>query len=112
VQVLVRFRWFDTLLLTAAAFFSSGTLAAMSLAPKADSSGLAVIFAPWTSAQETMTRATEAGGRFVRFGAFNFIAIVEPRSSDYTDRLREAWLLADPAALAACFNPVKADVGK
>lgn len=107
MQISIRFRWFDTLLLGAAAFFSFGIVAAMSLAPKADSEGVAVIFAPWTSASETMTRATEAGGLFVRFGAFDFIAVVEPLGRDYSARLRGAWLLADPAALAACLKPVK-----
>jgi hypothetical protein len=109
VQFSSRLRWFDALLLTAAAFFSVVTVAAISLAPKDNATGIAVIFAPWTSASDAMTRAVEPGGRFVRFGAFDFIAVVEPAGSEYAYRVRSngAWLLADPAALAACLKPFK-----
>ncbi|MBK8008233.1 MAG: hypothetical protein IPK23_07200 [Rhizobiales bacterium] len=102
-----RPRWFDVALLTAAALFSFGLVAAMSLAPKKESTGVAVIFAPWTSAREALALAAEAGGRFVRFGAYDFIAIIETEDHDYARRAREkgAWFVADPAALAACMRP-------
>lgn len=65
------------------------------------------MFAPWTSASEALSRATAPGGRFVRFGAFDFIAVVEPEAGGYAERVRAngAWLLADPMALAACLKP-------
>lgn len=108
VKSSVRFRWFDGLLLSFAALASFVTITAMTLAPKSDTDGVAVIFSPWTDAAEAMSRSVEAGGRFVRFGAFGFIAIVEPASSEYARfaRMHGAWLLADPSALAACLKPL------
>jgi len=107
VKSSVRFRWFDAVLLSAAAAASFFAITAMTLAPKSDSAGVAVIFSPWTGAAEAMSRSVEAGGRFVRFGAYDFIAIVEPAGSDYARlaRMNGAWLLADPSALAACLKP-------
>lgn len=109
MQASSRFRWFDTLLLAGAAFFSLAAVAAIALAPKDNSSGVAVIFAPWTNAAETMTRSVQTGVRFVRFGAFDFIAVVETGGANHARILSEsgAWLLADPAALAACLKPFK-----
>ncbi|MBX3514838.1 MAG: hypothetical protein KF826_03255 [Xanthobacteraceae bacterium] len=104
----VRFRWFDAVLLSAAAFFSFAIAAMPMLTPKDQSAnGLAVIFAPWTAAPEALAFATEAGARFVRFGAFDFIAIVEPQSEHYASQALErgAWFVADPVALAACLKP-------
>ena len=103
------FRWFDTLLLAGAALFSLAAVAVITLAPKENAEGVAVIFAPWTSAAETMARSVQPGGRFVRFGAFDFIAVIEPNGGTHAQVLREsgAWLLADPAALAACLRPFK-----
>ncbi len=94
-------------MLTAAAFFSFVAIAAATIAPKNEGEGVAVIFAPWTDAHDSLSRAVDAGGRFVRFGAFDFIAIVEPEAAEYALRVRSkgAWLLADPSALAACLKP-------
>jgi len=75
-------------------------------APRSLDSGVAVIFSPWTPANEALSRSSDAGGRFVRFGAFPFIAVVMPDDPDYVDRVlrRGAWFAFDPAALAACFG--------
>lgn len=103
----VRFRWFDAALLGAAALLSMSAAAAMALAPKRDAAGVAVIFAPWTAAEDSLSRAVGAGGRFVRFGGLEFVAVVEPEAPDYAARARAngAWLIADPVALAACLKP-------
>lgn len=106
MQFPVRFRWLDVLLLVAVALFSSGALAKLHLAPKEESDSIAVVFSPWTSAAETFVRASEAGGRFVRFGAFDFIAIVELRPSE-AEQIKSAWLILDPVALAACLKPLR-----
>jgi hypothetical protein len=89
------------------AFASIVAVATFSIAPKQNTSAVAVIFSPWTDAAEAMSRSVESGGRFVRFGAFDFIAIVEPESGEYARRVRDAgaWLLADPVTLAACLRP-------
>jgi hypothetical protein len=76
------------------------------LVPNNPTAGVAVVYAPWTPANETMVRAVEAGARFVRFGGFQFIAVVMPERPDYVDRVMKdsAWLAVDPQALAACLG--------
>ena len=56
------------------------------LAPRDAASGVAVIYAPGTTAAETVVRSVGAGARFVRFGGFDFIAIVMPEAPDYVQR--------------------------
>jgi hypothetical protein len=80
--------------------------AAMLAAPPSIERGVAVIFSPWTPANEALSQSSAAGGRFVRFGAFPFIAVVVPDDDGYVDRVRRrgAWFAFDPAALAACLG--------
>lgn len=74
------------------------------LTPQDPVQGVAVVFAPWTPANQTLSQAVAGGGRFVRFGGLPFIAIVIPDDAKYQDRMfgAGAWLLVDPRALAAC----------
>ena len=76
------------------------------LVPDHPATGVAVVYAPWTPANETMLRAVSAGARFVRFGGFSFIAVVMPERPDYVEQVMKgsAWLAADPQALAACLK--------
>ncbi len=87
--------------LTLGAFVAS---ARIGLLPLKSDDGVAVMFAPWTSAADSMTQATDSGGRFVRFGGLPFVAIVMPADRTYADRMlsRGAWLVMDPKFLAAC----------
>jgi hypothetical protein len=80
--------------------------AALLAAPQSVDRGVAVIFSPWTPADEALSQSSAAGGRFVRFGAFPFIAVVVPDDDGYVDRVlrRGAWFALDPAALAACLG--------
>jgi hypothetical protein len=89
------------------ACLSLGTLyagARVGLTSRDPSQGVAVIFAPWTAAENTLSRAVEGGGRFVRFGGLPFIAVVMPDNANYPDRMLDAgaWLVVDPQTLAAC----------
>jgi hypothetical protein len=74
------------------------------LTPHDPASGVAVIYAPGTSAAQTVVRSVGAGARFVRFGGFDFIAIVIPETPDYVQRALagSALLAVDPQVLAAC----------
>jgi hypothetical protein len=74
------------------------------LLPSNPAAGVAVVYPPWTAADETMARAVGAGARFVRFGGFDFIAIVMPDAPDYVDRVLagSALLAVDPQVLTAC----------
>jgi hypothetical protein len=96
--------------ITALAFLSIGTLyatARMGLAPRDPQSGVAVVFAPWTSPQTALTRTVDAGARFVRFGGPGFITVAVADDSGYPDRALAsgAWLVVDPQILAACLPP-------
>ena len=86
------------------ALASFAVILRVGLLPADPKEGVAVIYAPWTPADQTMMRAVDAGARFVRFGGFNFIAIVMPERPDYVERvLADSALLAvDPQVLAAC----------
>ncbi|MBS0536327.1 MAG: hypothetical protein JSR72_19935 [Proteobacteria bacterium] len=78
--------------------------ARIGLAPQNPENGVAVIFAPWTSSQASIERATSDGSRFIRFGGFDSIVVMMPEHTDYTDRMLErgAWFVVDPKVLAAC----------
>jgi len=78
--------------------------ARVGLAPRDPAQGVAVIFAPWTAAEKTLTQAVAGGSRFVRYGGMPFIAVVIPDNARYPDRMLNAgaWLVVDPQALAAC----------
>ena len=104
LPALVAFRWLDLWLIAILAVGSFGAILRISMLPANASAGVAVIYAPWTTADQTMIRAVSAGARFVRFGGFDFIAIVMPEQPDYVDRvLADSALLAvDPQVLAGC----------
>jgi len=104
LPALVAFRWLDLWLIAILAVGSFGAILRIGMLPANASAGVAVIYAPWTTADQTMIRAVSAGARFVRFGGFDFIAIVMPEQPDYVDRvLADSALLAvDPQVLAGC----------
>jgi hypothetical protein len=101
---LFEFRWLDLWLIAVLAVGSFGAILRIGLQPAEPSAGVAVIYAPWTTADQTMVRAVSAGARFVRFGGFDFIAIVVPEQPDYVASvLADSALLAvDPQVLAGC----------
>jgi hypothetical protein len=103
----VRARWLiDALVLAIVSIGALYATARVSLVPHDPGRGVAVVFAPWTSAESTLTRTVEAGGRFVRFGGASFIGIAVPEDGDYSARAfaAGAWLVLDPKALAACLS--------
>lgn len=88
------------------ALISTFAVARIGLEPSDPSRGVGVIFAPWTDANATLTRAAAAGGRIVRFGGPSFVVVVEPESADYVLRVKAAGALfiVDPRIIAACFS--------
>jgi hypothetical protein len=94
----------DFWLLAVLAVASFATILRVGLLPGDQSAGVAVIYAPWTTADQTISRSVSAGARFVRFGGFNFIAVVMPEERGYVDRVLagSALLAVDPKVLAAC----------
>jgi hypothetical protein len=104
LPTLVAFRWLDLWLIAILAVGSFGAILRIGMLPANASGGVAVIYAPWTTADQTMIRAVSAGARFVRFGGFDFIAIVVPEEPDYVERVLagSALLAVDPQVLAGC----------
>jgi hypothetical protein len=98
------FRWLDLWLIAILAVGSFGAILRIGLLPADASAGVAVIYAPWTTADQTVVRAVGAGARFVRFGGFDFIAIVMPEKPDYVENVLagSALLAVDPQVLAGC----------
>jgi hypothetical protein len=101
------FRWLDLGLIAILALASFAAILRVGLGPANPDAGVAVIYAPWTTADQTMIRAVGAGARFVRFGGFDFIAIVMPERPDYVARVLagSALLAVDPQVLAGCLGP-------
>jgi len=104
LPTLVAIRWLDLWLIAILAVGSFAAVLRVGLRPAKPDAGVAVIYAPWTTADQTMVRAVGAGARFVRFGGFDFIAIVMPEQPDYVANvLADSALLAvDPQVLAGC----------
>jgi hypothetical protein len=97
-------RWLDLWLIAILAVGSFAAILRIGLLPADPGAGVAVIYAPWTTADQTMIRAVSAGARFVRFGGFDFIAIVIPEQPDYVAiaLAGSALLVVDPQVLAGC----------
>ncbi len=104
LPTLFALRWLDLWLIAILAVGSFGAILRIGLLPADPGAGVAVIYAPWTTADRTVIRAVGAGARFVRFGGFDFIAIVMPERPDYVERVLagSALLAVDPQVLAGC----------
>ena len=102
----LRRHWIDIAALAILSIVALSITARFALAPRAPELGVAVIFAPWTSPEQTLVRTVEAGARFVRFGGPGFVAVAIPDDRDYPARARAAgaWLVVDPKVVAACLS--------
>ena len=89
---------FEAALLGLLSISALGLTMRTTLVPRDESQGVAVVFAPWVTDAAAMTRAAEAGARFVRFGEVPFVAVVVPNVDGYASRI-----LADGALLSS--NP-------
>ena len=98
------FRWLDLWLIAILAVASFAAILRIGLQPANPGAGVAVVYAPWTTADQTLVRAVGAGARFVRFGGFDFIAVVMPERPDYVANVLagSALLAIDPLILAGC----------
>jgi len=74
------------------------------LRPRDPLAAMAVVFAPWISAEDAVIRATAQGGSILRLGAISSIVVVSPPDNGYVDRVfaEGALLVLDPLVLAAC----------
>lgn len=101
-----RRHWIDIAALAVLSIVTLGITARVTLTPRAPELGVALIFAPWTTPEQTLARTVEAGARFVRFGGPGFVAVAIPDDRDYPARARAAgaWLIVDPKIVAACLS--------
>ena len=99
-------RVFDTAIMAAVSLGTLLVTAQAALKPVHPETGVAVIYAPWTDFDDAFRRAVGAGARFVRAGGVPFVVVVVPEDSGFEQRVRAGgpWMLADPVALAGCFN--------
>ncbi len=99
-------RVFDTALMAVVSLGALLVTAQAALKPSNPENGVAVIYSPWTGFDDAFRQSVEAGSRFVRAGGVSFIVVVVPDDSGFEQRARAggAWMLADPVALAGCFN--------
>jgi hypothetical protein len=112
LEILMSSLWVSSTARALGNFFIVAPLCAMSFAavlrfgalPRDPMAGVAVVFPPWTTSDQTFARAVGAGAKFVRFGGFDFIAIVRPDDSEYVERIfsDHAILALDPQFLAGC----------
>src|SRR5689334_18644126 len=105
-QASSRRHWIDIAALAVLSIVALGFTARIALEPRAPELGVAVIYAPWTSSEQTLARTVDAGARFVRFGGPSFVAVAVPDDRDYPARARAAgaWLVVDPKVVAACLS--------
>jgi len=99
-------RLFDLSLIAIVALASLMVVLRVGLSPAYPEAGVAVVYPPWTAADQVLAKSVRAGARFVRFGGFDFIAVVMPETPDYVERaLADSAILAlDPKVLAACLS--------
>jgi hypothetical protein len=78
-----------------------GLLAALLAEPSAGP--VAAMFPPWWDATRSVSAAAQ-GGSVLRFGAVDFIVLVDPGDPNGRRRLRRAgaWLLLNPHGVAGC----------
>jgi hypothetical protein len=109
-SVSLRRHWIDIAALAILSVVALGVTARFALAPRSPELGVAVIFAPWTTPEQTLARTVEAGARFVRFGGPGFVAVAIPDGPDYAAHVRSAgaWLIVDPKIVAACLSVIGA----
>lgn len=108
---LLRRRLIDGAAIIGLALISLYATIRIGLGPRDPSTGVGVIYAPWTPPGEAVARAVGPGARFVRFGGFGFVVVVMPETADYLEKLARTGplLVVDPRALAACLAILPGD---
>lgn len=102
-------RWRDFVPAALIAMATFAGVAVFTLAPMAQASfdgarQVAVIFAPWVTVSEGVTRVAKAGGRPVRAGRLQSIIVAQPDSRQFFDDIHDegALLVIDPTFLGGC----------
>ncbi|WP_028467523.1 hypothetical protein [Nisaea denitrificans] len=88
-------------LLLCSTFFIAGL---MLTAPVAPGQAVAAIFPPWLNKTEILGAVSTAGGRMLRHGGIDSVALVRLETPDDVQRLKHAgaWAVVAPAGLFGC----------
>jgi hypothetical protein len=88
----------DGVVILAFVFVATALALRAGLRPRDPLAAVAVVFAPWISAEDAVIRATASGGGIVRLGAIPSIVVVSPPDRGYVDRVfaEGALLVLDP----------------
>jgi hypothetical protein len=99
-----RLSLLDGMIILVFILMASAAVLRTGLRPRDALAGVAVVFPPWTSAEDAVLRATAPGGSVVRLGAIPAIVVVSAKDPGYADRVLAAGalLVLDPQALAIC----------
>ncbi len=78
--------------------------AAPKASPSADTAQVAVVFAPWLSADDAFARVIAAGARPVRMGQLETIIVATLENEHTAAHLRDqgAWAVLDPIVAGSC----------
>ena len=99
-----RLPWCNVGFLVMFALLGPIVLIRYGLQPRDPLAGVAVVFAPWTTAGAAVSRATAPGASLVRLGSVPSIVVVLPREAAYVDQIlgQGALFALDPQFLATC----------
>jgi len=98
--------WLPWIAGTGLALASTLVLALLATRPAAPDEQIALVFAPWTQAGETLAGVAALDGRLVRVGSFDnvLVAVFDRPKSLASLRRHGVWLALDPLALGGCLS--------
>jgi hypothetical protein len=94
----------DRVVLTSFAAACAVTIAALALPTPRAGEQVALVYPPWTSGFEALSRAAASGARLVRTGRYPFIVIADAPSAEEIRQLAESGAMATlgAAGLGGC----------
>lgn len=106
-------QWRDIGLIAGLALCSSlVTLASLPGPATGPAAPLAVIFPPWITGEEAVSRSLAAGGRLLRQGAVPFVVVLAPEANAPTARPAGAMLVLRLDGLAGCIISSDAEASR
>ena len=97
-------RAYDLLSVCGMALAGMIALVVVNFAPGANDAAVALVFAPWTSAGDALSRAAAADAVVVSTGRYPFIVIVRPAIGNDVAKISRsgAWLALSPNQFTGC----------
>ncbi|HEY5797910.1 MAG TPA: hypothetical protein VIU82_23125 [Bosea sp. (in: a-proteobacteria)] len=92
-------------------FFASIFVALLALPGASPGQPLAIVFAPWVSADEAITRSLSAGYPVLRSGRSSFVVIAAPAEAAQVARPQGAVMVLALVGLAGCLDAAATEPG-